>query len=158
MKICKKCGVKAELSAFPVDRSRPSGRHPYCSECNRKGVSKWRDTYKKSDISAWRKHERERARRFRATHPEYTATARKNRSGKIAEEISEYRRRHPERLRAQWAVSNALRRGKLKKQPCEVCGAKRVDAHHYLGYLPEHRLDVKWLCRMHHMAEDRVKK
>lgn len=40
------------------------------------------------------------------------------------------------------------RRGKLKPQPCEVCGAtEQIEKHH-----PDHRfpLHVWWLCRTHH--------
>lgn len=41
------------------------------------------------------------------------------------------------------------RRGKLIEQPCEVCGGK-AEMHHEDYDRP---LDVRWLCRKHHMAE-----
>jgi hypothetical protein len=53
---------------------------------------------------------------------------------------------------ARYAVMNAVRDGRLKKQPCEVCGTWLVDAHHHMGYEPEHWLDVQWLCVIHHKA------
>lgn len=44
----------------------------------------------------------------------------------------------------------ALRRGELVRQPCEVCGGTRnVDGHHDDYARP---LEVRWLCRMHHMS------
>lgn len=45
-------------------------------------------------------------------------------------------------------VSNAIRSGKLVKQPCEVCGSSEVEAHHedYARHL-----EVSWLCKEHHM-------
>ena len=47
-------------------------------------------------------------------------------------------------------VHAAIKGGRLKKMPCEVCGVERVEAHHYLGYAPEHILDIQWLCKTHH--------
>jgi len=53
---------------------------------------------------------------------------------------------------ARWchvALQSALRRGIIQKQPCQVCGEERVDAHHPDYSRPAH---VEWLCRRHHRA------
>jgi hypothetical protein len=39
-----------------------------------------------------------------------------------------------------------IRRGKVKRQPCEVCGRK-AEAHHTDYSKP---LEVRWLCTRHH--------
>ncbi len=44
-------------------------------------------------------------------------------------------------------VHLALKSGKLIRQPCEVCGAEKTDAHHDDYSQP---LSVRWLCRSHH--------
>lgn len=41
-----------------------------------------------------------------------------------------------------------VRRGKVKKKPCQICGEKNSQAHHTDYSKP---LDVVWLCRRHHL-------
>jgi hypothetical protein len=41
-----------------------------------------------------------------------------------------------------------VKRGYIKKSPCEVCGESKVDGHHDDYDKP---LQVKWLCREHHL-------
>jgi hypothetical protein len=50
----------------------------------------------------------------------------------------------PERKLARNLVATAIVSGKLKRQPCEVCGTRAADAHHDDYAKP---LDVRWLCR-----------
>jgi len=45
-----------------------------------------------------------------------------------------------------------VRRGKLERRPCEHCG-RAAQAHHGDYSKP---LDVRWLCRAHHLALHRL--
>lgn len=54
---------------------------------------------------------------------------------------------------ARYAVSRALKKCELvKPDHCtyDGCNTSPIQAHHYLGYEPEHHLDIQWLCKMHH--------
>lgn len=62
-----------------------------------------------------------------------------------------YIRANPEKRGAHIAVGNALRDGKLFRQPCEKCG-KRAQAHHDDYSKP---LEVRWLCTTHHREHHR---
>ena len=65
--------------------------------------------------------------------------------------IGRYKLANPEKVRAHIAVRAAVKRGKLCKQPCEVCGCLEVQAHHEDYSKP---LDVRWLCKSHHIDAD----
>jgi hypothetical protein len=60
----------------------------------------------------------------------------------------------PKVHKAHDAVEVAIANGSLTRQPCEVCGAARVDAHHDDYDRP---LAVRWLCRGHHLKLHRAK-
>lgn len=54
---------------------------------------------------------------------------------------------YPEKFRARKKVTTEILAGRLVRQPCEVCGAEPVQAHHDDYDRP---LDVRWLCSVHH--------
>ena len=60
-----------------------------------------------------------------------------------------WREINPDKYKAHNAVSNAIRDDRLRKEPCEVCGAKNVHGHHDDYSKP---LEVRWLCPVHHRA------
>jgi len=60
-----------------------------------------------------------------------------------------WKERNPEKVQAERAVADALRRGTLTRQACEVCGAK-AHAHHADYARP---LEVQWLCPLHHARQ-----
>jgi len=67
---------------------------------------------------------------------------------KYKQRLTKYRTHNRAKTAAMKKVQNALRTGKLTTQPCEECGAEKTDAHHDDYAKP---LDVRWLCRKHHM-------
>jgi len=51
-------------------------------------------------------------------------------------------------------IYNWVIRGKIQKQPCEVCGIKESMAHHDDYDKPG---IVRWLCQKHHDEADKKK-
>ena len=95
-----------------------------------------------------------RVRRRRLTNPAVRAYDRDRaktpaRVAKATEITKKWRSEHPDAYRAQNAVNNAIRDGKIEKGPCEICGTTaHVHGHHKDYSRP---LDVTWLCaRCHH--------
>jgi hypothetical protein len=108
----------------------------------------------KSDVNQHRQANVEQVRaydRLRGTYPhrlearaEYAKTSAGRESQRRARK--RYVELFPGRAKAQWAVSNAIRDGRLIRQPCLICGDK-AEAHHPDYDAP---LDVVWLCTLHH--------
>ncbi len=69
------------------------------------------------------------------------------------EATQKWRRENPLKYKAHGAVFVALRNGFIKKEPCEICGELKVEAHH-VDY--EKPLDVIWYCKKHHVIADRL--
>lgn len=78
-------------------------------------------------------------------HEQQQRFYKKHRTRVLAERKA-YRQANAKIKRAHTAVRDALRRGILTKQPCEVCGERAV-AHHDDYSQP---LNVRWLCTLHH--------
>lgn len=63
------------------------------------------------------------------------------------------RKKDPVKVKAVNAVNNAIIAGRLTRLPCEVCGDPQSQGHHEDYSKP---LDVRWLCREHHMELHRT--
>lgn len=89
-------------------------------------------------------HRKENAKYFR----EYI----KRESSKIKrlKYIKEWKEKNYNKYIAQSRLKDAVRYGKLKKKPCEVCGKPKVHGHHPDYSKP---LFIKWLCPVHHFQE-----
>lgn len=141
VKACFKCGEIKPLSEYYVHSEMRDGHLNKCKVCTREDSR--RNTEKLLRDAAWVEKELERQRiKQRA----------KNKSAVISpEKKKEYVRRHrdkyPEKAIARAAVGNAIRDGRLVRQPCEVCGDENSEGHHEDYSKP---LDVIWYCSKHH--------
>ena len=55
-----------------------------------------------------------------------------------------------EKIGARTDLNNAVRDGRIQRQPCRDCGSPDTHGHHHDYSRP---LDVIWLCPEHHIAE-----
>lgn len=62
---------------------------------------------------------------------------------------------YQKKKRVHHIVEYAIRSGRLIRKPCEICGSEPSEAHHDDYDKP---LEVRWLCRSHHMKLERNKK
>jgi len=132
-KRCFRCGADKPTSDFYRHPEMGDGRLGKCKECT------------KSDVRANR----------RLKHEEYCGYDRmrdatpERRKMKLVWQRN-HRIRNPGKASARDALLWAIETGKIERQPCSVCGCKKSEGHHADYSRP---LDVKWLCRVHHMEE-----
>lgn len=83
----------------------------------------------------------------RACHAEYMRNNRPKHS-----QLSEPSRK---KANARSYLHVYVKRGKVQKGICEICGSERAEAHHEDYTRP---LEVHWLCRDHHLELHNAKK
>lgn len=131
-KTCFKCNQVKNLSEFYKHPQMGDGHLNKCKECTKKDVAENYADKREQYAEYEQKRFQDPARKAKAiayqkkrraiNHLEYAATG---------------------------AVAHALRGGRIRKQPCEICGDPNTEAHHPDYSKP---LDVRWLCREHHLA------
>jgi len=134
-KTCNKCGNLKSLSDFYKHSIEKDGHTSVCRECIKSQVK----SYTLSNLEKTNKEKKD----WRA----------KNKDSMLS-----YRKRwishNPQKRAAHNALNCQVALGKIKKEPCLVCG-KKANAHH-----PDYskQLEVVWLCSKHHKEEhDRIK-
>ena len=70
-----------------------------------------------------------------------------SRRRRSVETLRSHRQRNPQKNRARRLLAYAVRTGKMHKEPCAVCGERKVEAHHSDYAKP---FLVVWLCHAHH--------
>lgn len=69
-----------------------------------------------------------------------------------------YKRLTPEKKekrRARAVIYSRIKRGKMERHPCEICGNPKSEKHHYAGYSKDKAAIVRDLCKMCHILEDK---
>lgn len=87
---------------------------------------------------------------YQAAQDRFKASGGRNRLAKAHRDTVKAER--PELIEAWAVIQAALKSGVLvRPDKCEGCERTvHLVAHHYLGYGPEHQIDVQWLCRKCH--------
>jgi hypothetical protein len=86
--------------------------------------------------------------RVRRHDKEYQKNKRFAHKGYKAEEYRKYCEKNPEKVKAQQKLNRAVKEGKIKRSPCEICGVQRGIHGHHPDYSKP--LKVIWLCPIHH--------
>lgn len=143
MKICFKCGESKGLDSFYKHPQMADGYLNKCKDCAKKDVKENRnlrhDYYIEYDRNRFNVEKRKKAREAYAKTKTGVDVQRKARR--------KYLQNHPLKRSTHIIFGNALRDGRVKPLPCEICGNENVEGHHFDYSKP---LDVVWLCTKHH--------
>ena len=122
---CRVCGSVKPPSDFYQGHTRKCGTVGECKDCTRERVR-----LRARTNPAVQAYDRERSKS-------------EKRQALRARVSTQWRQKNPLAYKAQTAVSNAVRDGKLIKEPCLFCGDPRTHGHHKDYSKP---LSVIWLC------------
>jgi len=126
MKKCFKCNIEKPLSDFYIHKMMSDGHLGKCKSCTKIDSTNHRN----NTIDACREYDKRRGSR------------------QTADDIKQYRLKFPKKYKAHNIINNALRDGKISKEPCIICGNYKTVAHHD-DYNKPH--DIRWMCQMHHV-------
>jgi hypothetical protein len=137
-KQCNTCGQIKPLSDYYTDQKAADGCMGRCKECHKAGLKAARA----ARSGYYLQYDRDRANNPNrvAARAAYAKTERGKE--RIAAGSKAWIGRNPQKRAANIKADNAMARGRLIKQPCEVCGSLAVHAHH--------DEDVRWFCVHHH--------
>jgi hypothetical protein len=163
-KKCTKCGVEKELSEFNKSSRNKSGVRAECQKCQREHGRNFRLLNYEKELERCRK--KDKTYIANGKRKEWTKAWRKTEKGKawLKEYVERYRERKnelakirmkPKRQTPEYKAKHncrsltryAIKTKTLVRQPCEVCGAPRAQAHHEDYSKP---LEVRWFCQKHH--------
>jgi len=131
-KVCFKCKGEKSLDEFYRHKMMGDGHLGKCKECAKKDVRKHR-----RENESVQEYDRQRAKE-------------PTRKALLAAGSERRKADHPEKYRANYAVGNAVRDGRLDKPDrCSRCNEKgrRIEGHHEDYSKP---LEVIWLCTLCH--------
>ena len=130
-KTCRQCNRDLSINQFYTHPMMADGHLNKCKDCVKRRVNKHRSL----NVEEARAYDRARFRTEARRQYIYETTKR-------------LQEKYPDKYKARVAVGNALRDGRLVRQPC-WCGKLKTEAHHTDYAKP---LDVIWLCTEHHNA------
>jgi len=135
---CNKCDKeKNKIDFYAKDKT--------CKDCRKEMVRINRE----KNAEYYRKYDKDRFKNdpmVSARHKRYQKTE----SGKasVIKSKKKWQEQNPVKRAVHVITGNAIRSGRISKEPCEVCGSKsRIHAHHDDYSKP---LEVRWLCAKHH--------
>lgn len=140
MKECKKCGEQSQGEFYASQSAE-------CKKCTRSRVKKNRELnseyYKEFDRNRTDKPERIALRKSVAERWKKDPELKKRHN----EQKKKWLEKNKIKRAAHIICGNAIKSGKLMKQPCVICGDDKSDAHHEDYNYP---MDVIWFCKKHH--------
>ena len=136
MKKCKKCLQNKKEENFYFNKTH-NAYFNVCKECYKNDTHNYKIKNKKRD---------------KITKKIY----RKNHLKEAVVHIKKWKKKYPEKQKAQEIISQMIKKGKIKRGECSICGKNKAEAHHPDYSKPR---DIVWLCKLHHTKEHlRLKK
>ena len=147
MKICTKCDEVKPLDEFHKDKRAKDGYRGDCKVCKNAQTRQWVIDHRERKAATDKQWKQSHPERVKATDKRW----RLENLEAVAVSSAEYRVANPLKIKAHYAVKNAITAGKLTRPDnCSECNATgTIQAHHDDYTKP---LEVMWLCQTCHIA------
>ena len=143
MKRCNRCGESKPVSEFSKGSGNSDGLQRNCKSCAADRYQQNREKIRAQQKQNWLRYSTENAEALKFKSIEY----RKNNPDSAKTQKRRYRAEFGPKVEAKNKVWSHILTGRIKKQPCEICGSEKADAHHDDYSKP---MEIRWLCRKHH--------
>ncbi len=127
-KTCAKCLTLKKTRFFSKDKQQKDGYRSYCKECCRL-LSMFFYYSNKENILP-------RKRLYSKNNPE-----------KVHRNNLKMYRKFTEKHKARALLNHEVKKGRIIRKPCVICGEVKSEGHHENYKKP---LQVTWLCTIHH--------
>lgn len=142
-KVCRQCQQEIRRADFYRQPRSADGIMAICKSCHRSNVR----ANRAAKVEYYRAFDRARSNLPHRVEARAAYAGTEQGKAALRRGSAAWERRNPIKKSASTAVNNAIRDGRLNRQPCEVCGKDSAQAHHDDYSKP---LDVRWLCTTHH--------
>lgn len=139
---CRLCGCVRSSNFYWSNKS-------LCKDC----VKDYQHKHRAANLEKIREYDRERANLPHRIKGRKEVAERWKNDPKLRKiknvQSAQWRNNNIIKRAAHLLVQNAVKRDEKKKMPCEICGKRKTEGHHDDYSKP---MDVRWLCRKHHMG------
>lgn len=142
MKQCKECQKIKPISEFYKDSENSDRLRGKCKICYKKQSLNYNKKHKKVILERQRLNREKNREKWRLLSLKNFY----NRHQQALDYANKFSKLYPLRRKAVNAINNSIRGGKIKRQPCILCGRKG-NAHHPDYSMP---FQIIWLCPSHH--------
>lgn len=140
-KVCRICKKEKPKSEFRIEWGNKDKLNNACMPCydgNRRAQYQKNPVPHAESVKKWREQNKEKDRAFRNKYSK------------------KFKEANPLIVAAWGHTTYAIKTGRLKKTPCEICNNPKVEAHHP-SHKQEHWLNVQFLCALHHGRANKMK-
>ena len=146
MKVCCTCKQVKPFSEFNKHLTNRDGHQNQCRACQKAEYRRNRRSHIARRKCYYLTHKAQEDRR--------TAEWRRRNADRVKAIRIRQHRLYPDKIIARDVVAQSVRSGRMQPQPCVICrSSSHLEAHH-LDYSKP--LDVRWLCRQHHVRIHRL--
>lgn len=136
------------------NKERDNAQSKAYRERHKEEIKAWKRKHRKENQEEIQKKQREWVEKNREHVRKYMREYYRNRRNselafreRLAKNVRASYEKHRDEAKARRMVRDAIASGRIRRQPCEVCGTEPTQAHHDDYNYP---LKVRWLCSVCH--------